>query len=111
MIVGSIILLTLVFGRFSVLARCPNDCSQKGVCSSDNACICNTGYTYPDCSGSMYIIVPIIFHILINLIVHVVICPNATAWVGKAQSLNTAHSVMECANRGYCDRKSVHCLF
>ena len=31
---------------------CPNECSQQGTCTYDNTCVCNSGYTLPDCSGS-----------------------------------------------------------
>lgn len=100
-----------------VNAHCPNACSGKGNCGSNDKCTCyvksngDPAYTYPDCSGRT--------------------CPKAAAWVSTLSSLdldsnhlsgngteslvggifNTydGHELVECANAGICDRKSGEC--
>ena len=48
--------LVLVLGATDVAARCPNDCSQHGLCSGpgpDSYCICEGGYVNDDCSDKL----------------------------------------------------------
>ena len=36
-------------------------------------------------------------------------CPKAAAWVGDVVSANNLRPVVECANKGLCDRKTGEC--
>ena len=36
-------------------------------------------------------------------------CPKGVAWVGSPLALNDAHPVMECSNKGLCDRNTGEC--
>ena len=36
-------------------------------------------------------------------------CPKGKAWVGEVVSTNNAHPVVECSNKGICDRKNGNC--
>ena len=76
-------------------AACPNGCNGHGSCGANDKCTCYTridgdpAWTYADCSGRT--------------------CPKYTAWVGDVQKANDAHPVVECSNKGICDRKSGEC--
>eukprot|EP00603_Paraphysomonas_imperforata_P008316 CAMPEP_0114435894 /NCGR_PEP_ID=MMETSP0103-20121206/13114_1 /TAXON_ID=37642 ORGANISM="Paraphysomonas imperforata, Strain PA2" /NCGR_SAMPLE_ID=MMETSP0103 /ASSEMBLY_ACC=CAM_ASM_000201 /LENGTH=1204 /DNA_ID=CAMNT_0001606031 /DNA_START=167 /DNA_END=3781 /DNA_ORIENTATION=+ len=52
-------------------------------------CTCAEGYSGLDCSE-----IP---------------CPTGTAWVDKAQGLDSAHQAAECSNAGICDLSSGKC--
>jgi len=80
----------------SALAFCPNGCSGHGSCGANDKCTCYTriggseeAWTYPDCSGRT--------------------CPKAEAWVGDVEGANSAHPVVECSNKGACNRKTGEC--
>lgn len=34
-------------------ARCPNDCNGRGLCTTNQACFCYTGFGGNDCSGDI----------------------------------------------------------
>lgn len=78
-----------------VAAYCPNGCSGHGSCGADDVCTCynridgDPAWTYPDCSART--------------------CPKSKAWVGEVVDANNAHPVVECSNKGICDRKSGEC--
>ena len=79
--------LLLLLGEL-INARCPNDCSRHGKCNIYNICECDAGYDHaPDCSQLS--------------------CPYDLAWASKSQSLNSAHTSMECSNNGICNRETV----
>ncbi|OQR83560.1 hypothetical protein ACHHYP_14571, partial [Achlya hypogyna] len=69
---------------------CANLCSGHGTCGGANKCTCFTGWTAADCSRRM--------------------CPQGSAWADKASTTNTAHSTMECSNRGVCDYSRGVCM-
>jgi hypothetical protein len=74
----------------SVFAVCPNYCSGHGSCGSENTCSCNDGWDFAaDCSLRT--------------------CPTAPAWADKAYAVDTAHTEVECANAGLCDRETGTC--
>jgi len=80
----------------SVAAYCPNGCNGHGSCGANDKCTCynridgEPAWTFPDCSGRT--------------------CPKYTAWVGTVENANDAHPVVECSNKGTCDRKSGECV-
>lgn len=91
--------LLLIFAALmfvSVSAYCPNGCNGHGSCGSDDKCTCYTridgepAWTFPDCSGRT--------------------CPKYTAWIGEVQNANDAHPVVECSNKGTCDRSTGECV-
>lgn len=102
----SCVFLILINILVVVWAGCPNLCSGRGNCDSENTCICLTGFDgSPDCSLSksrLYCIFRM-FHNNHGL----ESCPTGVSWDGKAQGLNTAHRTAECSNRGTCDRYTV----
>jgi len=79
----------------SVSAYCPNGCSGHGSCGANDKCTCynridgDAAWTFPDCSGRT--------------------CPTNAAWVGSVVNANDLHPVVECSNRGSCDRSSGEC--
>jgi len=79
----------------TVSAYCPNGCNGHGACAANDKCTCynridgEPAWTFPDCSGRT--------------------CPKDKAWVGYVQNANDAHPVVECSNKGTCDRKSGEC--
>ena len=67
---------------------CNIQCNNNGVCTSDNICVCAASHNYaPDCS--------------------LMVCPKGKAWSDKPYQENQGHSMIECSNRGACDRKTV----
>jgi hypothetical protein len=75
-----------------------NNCNGHGKCSKNSSCECYPGwgaatdvtlYRAPDCSART--------------------CPSGKAWGDKASSSDTAHAIIECSNRGVCDRKTGKC--
>ncbi|EQC30579.1 hypothetical protein SDRG_11637 [Saprolegnia diclina VS20] len=62
---------------------CANMCSGHGTCGAANKCTCFANFMGADCSRRA--------------------CPKGIAWSDKALAANTAHSMMECSNRGTCD--------
>lgn len=79
-----------------ILAYCPNECSNKGSCGDYDICTCindndgNPAWTGPDCSLRT--------------------CPRATAWIGDVAGANNMHPMVECSNKGECERGSGRCL-
>lgn len=77
------------------MAYCPNGCNGHGSCGENDKCTCykrvdgEPAWTGPDCSGRT--------------------CPKSKAWVGAVVNANDAHPVVECSNKGDCDRKSGEC--
>jgi len=89
------ILLALLIVAY-VSAYCPNGCNGHGSCGANDKCTCYSridgtpAWTNADCSGRT--------------------CPTYTAWVGYVENANDAHPVVECANKGICDRKTGECV-
>ncbi len=87
--------IALLFILAAVSAYCPNGCSGHGSCGADDKCLCYTRidgepqWTNPDCSGRT--------------------CPKHKAWIGDVINANDAHPVVECSNKGLCDRKTGEC--
>jgi len=79
-----------------VIAYCPNGCNGHGSCGADDKCTCYTringepAWTFGDCSGRT--------------------CPKSGAWVGEVMNANDAHPVVECSNKGTCDRSTGECV-
>eukprot|EP00816_Leptocylindrus_hargravesii_P011812 CAMPEP_0196822860 /NCGR_PEP_ID=MMETSP1362-20130617/85063_1 /TAXON_ID=163516 /ORGANISM="Leptocylindrus danicus, Strain CCMP1856" /LENGTH=204 /DNA_ID=CAMNT_0042202537 /DNA_START=26 /DNA_END=636 /DNA_ORIENTATION=+ len=77
------------------LAYCPNGCSGHGSCGVNDKCTCyldpnnNPAWTEHDCSKRT--------------------CPLGTAWVGEPVSEDDAHPLVECSNKGTCDRATGDC--
>lgn len=95
----SFLLLSLVFASNSIYfvsADCYalNFCNGHGACdNATSTCNCYEGwgastditfYKAPDCSLRT--------------------CPSAKAWADLPSSSTNAHAIMECSNRGTCDR-------
>lgn len=78
-----------------VSANCANGCNGHGSCGANDKCTCytridgNPAWTNPDCSART--------------------CPTYTAWVGSVVNANDAHPVVECSNKGTCDRATGEC--
>eukprot|EP00618_Florenciella_parvula_P018458 CAMPEP_0119541572 /NCGR_PEP_ID=MMETSP1344-20130328/53030_1 /TAXON_ID=236787 /ORGANISM="Florenciella parvula, Strain CCMP2471" /LENGTH=409 /DNA_ID=CAMNT_0007585579 /DNA_START=57 /DNA_END=1286 /DNA_ORIENTATION=+ len=74
---------------------CPNLCSGHGDCYRNAKCNCfarpngEPAWTAPDCSLRT--------------------CPKGAAWVAVATAANEAHPVVECSNKGFCNRKLGTC--
>jgi hypothetical protein len=91
-------MLVALFAVIFALAQaaCPNGCSGHGTCDSNDVCTCfykNDGlpaWTYGDCSART--------------------CPMGTAWLGYANTTNDVHPLMECSNKGKCDRATGECV-
>eukprot|EP00606_Chrysophyceae_sp_TOSAG23-5_P000387 GSChrysophyteH2.ASY1.ANO1.1089.1 assembled CDS len=77
------------------VAYCPNGCNGHGSCGNNDKCTCynrvdgEPAWTGPDCSART--------------------CPKSKAWVGHVVNANDAHPVVECSNKGSCDRKTGEC--
>jgi hypothetical protein len=85
-------LFILIESKIDVPSVCPNDCSGRGVCSSDtvSTCLCHQGFVGVDCSLR--------------------VCPANRAWVDIPTDDNVAHGhFTECSNMGSCDRKTGLC--
>merc|ERR1711871_1887153 len=70
-------------------AKCPNECSGKGVCGENDLCKCYAGYTGLDCSGRL--------------------CLFGKAWGDAPFADGYAHDYTECSGQGECDRKTGEC--
>ena len=76
-----------------------NYCNGHGTCNGNvNLCICDSGYgapsdvtqyRAPDCSARS--------------------CPSHRAWTELPTPSGQAHSIVECSNRGTCDRNTGTC--
>jgi len=84
-----------IIGPDTLGGGCPNLCSGHGDCHRNAKCSCYTrpngdpAWTTADCSKRT--------------------CPKGAAWVAVATAANEAHPVVECSNKGYCNRKSGTC--
>lgn len=99
---GLSILIILIY---TWIQGCHGDCDMLSFCSghgkcvtSTSTCLCDDGwgsttdisfYKSPDCSQR--------------------VCPVGRAWADVPSSSSTAHSFMECSNRGVCDRSKGTC--
>ncbi|CAM9203672.1 unnamed protein product [Ectocarpus sp. 12 AP-2014] len=72
-----------------VLSMCSNSCSRRGDCNPFGRCDCSAGWGGADCSERM--------------------CATGIAWSDRATATDTAHGVVECSNRGECDRAVGRC--
>ena len=79
----SIGIILIIFFSQVGSQTCPNDCTVRGICTFESACLCDSSYAGPDCSK--------------------IKCPYDKAWTGKAYSFNHAHDTAECSNNGVCD--------
>jgi len=70
------------------MAACPNHCSGRGTCGSDDVCSCYSRYQGPDCSERK--------------------CKMNIAWVDG--DVASPHEYAECSNRGVCDRETGECM-
>lgn len=93
-----ITLLALAILGFTEMtaAYCPNACSGHGSCGLNDKCTCylrpngDPAWTGHDCSQRT--------------------CPKGTAWVSSiVDGANAAHPLVECSNKGSCDRKTGEC--
>jgi len=82
-------LLIALFHLDPVSGQCHNLCSGHGTCDLNGVCSCFDSYTGADCSLRE--------------------CPTAFAWVDYAVDNQQAHQLVECANRGHCNRKTALC--
>eukprot|EP00501_MAST-03F_sp_TOSAG23-6_P001988 GSMAST32.ASY1.ANO1.2073.1 assembled CDS len=72
-----------------VLAACPNNCSNHGLCSSSK-CTCFHGFTGSDCSRRH--------------------CNVGRAWFDVASATDVAHQDnIECSGMGFCDQMTGIC--
>jgi hypothetical protein len=97
-------MLTLIVSGFlisgtSAVCVSLNNCNGHGRCNyATSTCDCDVGwgaktditlYRAPDCSQRT--------------------CPAGKAWGDVASSTNKAHHLMECSNRGICNRQTGLC--
>lgn len=85
-------LFVIVLYLSSINGCCPNRCNGRGICTSlGNGCICDcfTGFTGGDCS--------------------MIECPVGRAWSDIVSSIDSAHQLAECSNRGVCDHTTGRC--
>ena len=79
-----------------IQASCNLGCNGHGYCGAYDMCICmrrsdgDVAFTGADCSLRT--------------------CPKATAWVGAVVGSNDVHPVVECSNKGTCDRETGTCM-
>lgn len=73
------------------ITSCPGDCSNNGLCSGlpTFTCNCNNGWTGGDCSIKS--------------------CASGKSWFDLPTQSNVAHAVVECSNKGACNRNTGHC--
>jgi len=82
-------------GRPANTGFCERDCSGHGDCLGNLNCKCHTrfdgspAWAGPDCSLRT--------------------CPKDSAWVGLVVNSNDLHPVVECSNKGLCDRLTGVC--
>lgn len=90
-VVGVISLLLFVVGYGCPLGHSNGlACSGHGRCLDKDRCVCDDGFSGPDCSQR--------------------VCPSGRAWFDAATSNTTAHSdFVECSNMGYCNRETGKC--
>jgi len=91
-----ILLLVVALMVALASAYCPNGCNGHGSCGNNDKCTCynridgEPAWTNADCSART--------------------CPKSKAWVGEVVNANDAHPVVECSNKGICDRKKGECV-
>ena len=80
----------LVYPLFVYSQPCPNDCNSHGRCHyPGQVCECFDGYLAGDCSERY--------------------CPMGNAWVDVAIGVDNAHNLVECSNKGSCNRATGVC--
>ena len=82
------IVVAALLSATAVLARCPNDCSGHGSCSSHDKCQCWANWDGADCSLRK--------------------CAYGNAWATFEHDTDP-HYYAECSNKGLCDRTSGLC--
>jgi hypothetical protein len=114
----------------AALARCPNDCSGRGVCNAGSTCECESNWAGNDCServcyyGLAFVDSPLgdidgsdDISTLEQAYLHHANSPVGEQYdpaYGLARSDNAAewdeaHFYAECSNKGICDRSSGQC--
>jgi hypothetical protein len=88
-------LILSLFDGVVVKAICPHECSGHGFCEDYDICECydddvgRVGWIGNDCSMRT--------------------CPYGEAWIGPLVKANDVHPMMECSNKGLCDRDMGTC--
>eukprot|EP01041_Mallomonas_annulata_P013277 gene13277-28117_t len=78
-----------------VHSYCHNQCSGHGTCGENDKCACfkarsgDVAWTGADCSERT--------------------CPKGVSWIGPVHKANDVHPVLECSNKGLCDRQTGLC--
>lgn len=102
---GTPFLLIIFMVVFAFFGGVKGDCAMQNFCNGHGTCINSTStcscyegwgattdiafYKAPDCSQRT--------------------CPSDRAWSDVPSSPRTAHAVIECSNRGTCDRTTGQC--
>lgn len=87
--------LLLMLWISAVYSICPNSCSGHGMCEEYDICSCylavdgSIAWIGNDCSQRT--------------------CPMGVAWIGFVQNANDVHPLMECSNKGICNRDAGTC--
>mmetsp|Transcript_17331 Transcript_17331/g.29308 ORF Transcript_17331/g.29308 Transcript_17331/m.29308 type:complete len:186 (-) Transcript_17331:468-1025(-) len=96
---------TVLLLSFTIVSKVNGDCAMQNFCNGHGTCINSTSscscyegwgastdiafYKAPDCSLRS--------------------CPSDRAWADVPSSPTQAHALMECSNRGTCDRSTGQC--
>lgn len=89
-------LVAVLLRNSQVTAKCENDCNFQGYCSINDKCICYKGRDgYPQFQGPSCLEKT---------------CARGISWIGPIAGANNAHPLVECSNKGWCDRKFGICM-
>lgn len=84
-----VFLLVYFLVLVAIAVGCPNDCSQKGICTNLSTCKCFDGYEGNDCSRRT--------------------CPKGPALADIPYAADSAHADAVCSGNGQCDYKTGTC--